>query len=211
MGAVFACNTVATVLATPLCGYLGNLPWLRRWAVVTLGLLQLGVGPSFAYSLPVHAFRTRRDRVASLITCRLHGAATQSASPLGPSRALTLPCGWNNAGKFDFINCIGVLHHTESPTTSLKVLASVLKDDGAPKPSHHVLRSTHRAPSILGDASRRVLSGYSEGCLGTKGYPVPCGEERASRGVERADARAIQRLACAPLTSSCPSLPAQAP
>ena len=49
MGAVFACNTVATVLATPLCGYLGNLPWLRRWAVVTLGLLQLGVGPSFAY------------------------------------------------------------------------------------------------------------------------------------------------------------------
>ena len=44
VGAVFACNTVATVLATPLCAYLGNLPWLRRWAVVMLGLLQLGVG-----------------------------------------------------------------------------------------------------------------------------------------------------------------------
>ena len=27
-----------------------------------------------------------------------HGAAIQRASPLGPGRALTLPCGWNNAG-----------------------------------------------------------------------------------------------------------------
>ena len=55
-------------------------------------------GPSFAYSLPVHAFHTRRDRVASLTACQLHGAAIQRASPLGPGRALTLPCGWNNAG-----------------------------------------------------------------------------------------------------------------
>ena len=55
-------------------------------------------GPSFAYSLPVHSFHTRRDRVASLTTCRLHGAATQRASPLGSGRTLTLPCGWNNAG-----------------------------------------------------------------------------------------------------------------
>ena len=55
-------------------------------------------GPSFAYSLPVHSFHTRRDRVASLTTSRLHGAAIQRASPLGPGRALTLPCGWNNAG-----------------------------------------------------------------------------------------------------------------
>ena len=55
-------------------------------------------GPSFAYSLPVHSFHTRRDRVASLTTCRSHGAAIQRASPLGPGRALTLPCGWNNAG-----------------------------------------------------------------------------------------------------------------
>ena len=54
-------------------------------------------GPSFAYSLPVHSFHTRRDRVASSTTCRLHGAAIQIASPLGPGRALTLPCGWNNA------------------------------------------------------------------------------------------------------------------
>ena len=52
-------------------------------------------GPSFAYSLPVHAVHARRDRVASLTTCRLHGAAIQSASPLGPGRALTSPCGWN--------------------------------------------------------------------------------------------------------------------
>ena len=57
------------------------------------------LGPSFAYSLPVHSFHTRRDRVASLKTCRLHGAAIQRASPLGPGRALTLPCGWNNAGR----------------------------------------------------------------------------------------------------------------
>ena len=35
--------------------------------------------------------------MASLTTCRLHGAAIQRASPLGPGRALTLPCGWNNA------------------------------------------------------------------------------------------------------------------
>ena len=54
-------------------------------------------GPSFAYSLPVHSFHTRRDRVASLKTCRLYGAAIQRASPLGPGRALTLPCGWNIA------------------------------------------------------------------------------------------------------------------
>ena len=56
-------------------------------------------GPSFAYSLTVHSFHTRRDRVASLTTCCLHGAAIQSASPLGTGRALTLPCGWNNAGQ----------------------------------------------------------------------------------------------------------------
>ena len=37
--------------------------------------------------------------MASLTTCRLHGAAIQRASPLGPGRALTLPCGWNNAGR----------------------------------------------------------------------------------------------------------------
>ena len=54
-------------------------------------------GPSFAYSLPVHSFYTRRDRVASLTTCRLYGAAIQRDSPLGPGRALTLPCGWNIA------------------------------------------------------------------------------------------------------------------
>ena len=38
-----------------------------------------GEGPSFAYSLPVHSFRTRRDRVASLTTCRLHGAPMQKS------------------------------------------------------------------------------------------------------------------------------------
>ena len=33
-------------------------------------------------------------------------------------------------GKFDFINCCGVLHHLESPEDGLKALESVLKDDG---------------------------------------------------------------------------------
>ena len=56
-------------------------------------------GPSFAYSPPVHSYHTRRDRVASLTTRRLHGAAIQRPLPLGPGRALTLPCGWNNAGR----------------------------------------------------------------------------------------------------------------
>ena len=36
-------------------------------------------GPSFAYSLTVHLFHTRRDRVASLTTYRLHGAAIQKS------------------------------------------------------------------------------------------------------------------------------------
>ena len=50
---------------------------------------------------PMHPVHTRRDRVASLPPCRVYGAATQRASPLGPGRALTLPCGWNNAGRGD--------------------------------------------------------------------------------------------------------------
>ena len=33
-------------------------------------------------------------------------------------------------GKFDFINCIGVLHHLEDPSLGLKALNSVLADDG---------------------------------------------------------------------------------
>ncbi len=63
--------------------------------VCSYGLWRLGrdIGPSFAYSLHMRPVHTRRDRVASLTTCRLHGAAIQRASPLGPGRALTLPCG----------------------------------------------------------------------------------------------------------------------
>jgi len=33
-------------------------------------------------------------------------------------------------GKFDFINCIGVLHHLQNPSKGLKALNSVLEDDG---------------------------------------------------------------------------------
>ncbi len=33
-------------------------------------------------------------------------------------------------GKFDYINCSGVLHHLESPEAGLAALAAVLKDDG---------------------------------------------------------------------------------
>lgn len=34
-------------------------------------------------------------------------------------------------GTFDFINCIGVLHHLEDPDAGLNALTQVLKDDGA--------------------------------------------------------------------------------
>ena len=34
-------------------------------------------------------------------------------------------------GKFDYINCCGVLHHLEDPVLGLKALKSCLKDDGA--------------------------------------------------------------------------------
>jgi SAM-dependent methyltransferase len=35
-----------------------------------------------------------------------------------------------NLGKFDYINCIGVLHHLESPSTGLQILADSLNNDG---------------------------------------------------------------------------------
>ena len=35
-----------------------------------------------------------------------------------------------NLGKFDFINCCGVLHHLENPNEGLAALNSALKDDG---------------------------------------------------------------------------------
>jgi len=34
-------------------------------------------------------------------------------------------------GRFDYINCTGVLHHLEDPAAGLKALQAVLKDDGA--------------------------------------------------------------------------------
>jgi 2-polyprenyl-3-methyl-5-hydroxy-6-metoxy-1,4-benzoquinol methylase len=34
-------------------------------------------------------------------------------------------------GQFDYINCVGVLHHLEDPPAGLRALDSVLKDDGA--------------------------------------------------------------------------------
>jgi SAM-dependent methyltransferase len=34
-------------------------------------------------------------------------------------------------GKFDFINCVGVLHHLADPNAGLEALLAVLKDDGA--------------------------------------------------------------------------------
>lgn len=35
-----------------------------------------------------------------------------------------------NLGKFDFVNCVGVLHHLEDPDKGLKILSDSLKDDG---------------------------------------------------------------------------------
>ena len=63
--------------------------------------LKCPAGPSspFAYSPPLHSSHARRDRVVPLPPCRLYGAATLRTPPLGPGRALTLPCGWNNAGR----------------------------------------------------------------------------------------------------------------
>ena len=34
-------------------------------------------------------------------------------------------------GRFDYINCVGVLHHLEDPSAGLKALGAVLKEDGA--------------------------------------------------------------------------------
>lgn len=36
-----------------------------------------------------------------------------------------------DVGKFDYINCVGVLHHLADPDTGLHALRAVLKDDGA--------------------------------------------------------------------------------
>ena len=57
-------------------------------------------GPSSPLRLfpPCASITPRRDRVVSLPPWRLYGAAIQRASPLGPGRALTLPCGWNIEG-----------------------------------------------------------------------------------------------------------------
>ena len=70
--------------------YIGHNGSLARQQSGPLGFIEVahlwsarcsygGTGPSFAYSLPVHPFHARRDRVASLTTCRLHGAAIQRA------------------------------------------------------------------------------------------------------------------------------------
>lgn len=48
-----------------------NPPPLQKTAPMWVSFIS---GPSFAHSLPVHSFHTRRDRVASLKTCRLRGA-----------------------------------------------------------------------------------------------------------------------------------------
>ena len=63
--------------------------WVFLQHVDTQGPAHLA-RPSLIPSLCTHFARAG-------IEWRLHGAAIQSASPLGPGRALTLPCGWNNA------------------------------------------------------------------------------------------------------------------
>ena len=64
-----------------------NMNALRIW----------GGGMSFAYSPSVHAFHTRRDRVASSPFVR---RSRTKSPPLGPGRALSLICGWDAAGTF---------------------------------------------------------------------------------------------------------------
>ena len=96
-----------------MCNYYGNTMFmedvfgdqqLHVRAVRVIGSLLYAarqlqeVRRSFAYSLFVHSFDARRDRVVLLPPCSLYGAATLRPPPLGPGRGLTLPCGWNNAG-----------------------------------------------------------------------------------------------------------------
>ena len=82
----------------------GPLPLLElnasalRGASASAEVTRICAGPSFAYSLAMQPVHTHRDRVASLPPCCLYGAVIPIAPPLGPGRALTLPCGWNNAG-----------------------------------------------------------------------------------------------------------------
>ena len=51
---------------------------------------------------PIPSLCTRSTRAeiewCCLPPCSLYGAVIPRAPPLGPGRALTLPCGWNNAG-----------------------------------------------------------------------------------------------------------------
>jgi MFS family permease len=44
VGGLYAFNTVATFLSAPVAGRLGNVPWLRRYAVVLAGMILMGAG-----------------------------------------------------------------------------------------------------------------------------------------------------------------------
>ena len=98
------------------------------------GVAKTKPGPSFAYSLPVHPVHTRRDRVASLPPCRLHGAAIQRAPPLGPGRALTLPCGWNNAGHAHHGDGCSALSYTLAAPKSACVIPATRQGQGSAWP-----------------------------------------------------------------------------
>ena len=89
-----------------MCNYYGNTMFmedvfgdqqLHVRAVRVIGSLLYAarqlqeVRRSFAYSLFVHSFHARRDRVVLLPPCSLYGAATLRPPPLGPGRGLTLP------------------------------------------------------------------------------------------------------------------------
>ena len=93
-----AWRTVAQYNPGFVCGSRVNMNFTSVTQAVDRAPFSASLGASFAYSLPVHSSHTRRDRVAPSPPFRLHGAAVRRAPPHVPSRVLSFPCRWDNAG-----------------------------------------------------------------------------------------------------------------
>ena len=93
-------------------------------------------GPSFAYSRPAHSFHTRRDRVAPLPTCRLHGAATQRDSPLSAIPSL---CTHFTPPSFHHFEKVSWINRDFAMARPKRVLASAACTLNATGPSHVTL------------------------------------------------------------------------
>lgn len=81
-----------------------------------------------------------RDRGAEVVSLDMSHASSEIARARARIRGLT-DIRWVEAslldlprlglGRFDYVDCSGVLHHLADPDAGLKALRSVLKDDGA--------------------------------------------------------------------------------